>query len=128
MTMDSNRYPTTAFGLSTAMAAVLLTGCTSSLSPQANVASASAQQAAAAQRVSPAVQAAEAAVAAEPRNAQHRMRLGNAYLEAGRFASASTTFEDAMTLGENSPRAALSLVLALTAQARYSEARDLLQV
>ncbi len=63
---------------------------------------------------------------ADPRNPAYRMTLGNAYLEAGRFASASTSFEDAMALGENSPRAALSLALALTGQARYAEASSLL--
>ncbi|MGB3165798.1 MAG: tetratricopeptide repeat protein, partial [Alteraurantiacibacter sp.] len=122
------RYPIHAFGLTTAMAAVILSGCATNSAPTANVSAAQATQAMANGQHSRAVQAAEAAVAADPRNATYRMVLGNAYLEAGRFGSAATSFEDAMALGENSPRAALSLALALTGQARYSEASALLRM
>jgi Flp pilus assembly protein TadD len=108
------------------MAAAMLSGCATGSAPLAQVSAAQAQQALAADEHHRAVQAAEAAVEVDPRNAAHRMTLGNAYLEAGRFASAATTFEDAMALGNNSPRAALSLALALTAQARYGEASSLL--
>lgn len=120
------RNPMIGLGITTAMAAVMLTGCATTPAPQAGVAAADAQLAMANGEHTAAIQAAEAAVAADPRNASYRMTLGNAYLEAGRFASASTTFEDAIALGDNSPRAALSLALALTGQARYSEAASLL--
>ncbi|WP_271077001.1 SPOR domain-containing protein [Aurantiacibacter sp. MUD61] len=120
------RNPMLGLGLTTAMAAVLLTGCAGNAAPSANVSAAQAQAAIASGEATAAIQSAEAAVAADPRNASHRMTLGNAYLEAGRFASASTSFEDAMALGENSPRAALSLALALTGQARYREAAGVL--
>ena len=116
------RNPTIALGMTTAMAAVMLSGCAGQMPTRANVASTQAGEFTA----SPQVQAAEAAVAAEPQNAAHRMRLANAYLDAGRFAAASQTFEDAMALGENSPRAALSLALSMTGQARYAEAASLL--
>jgi Tfp pilus assembly protein PilF/cell division septation protein DedD len=69
---------------------------------------------------------AEAAVLAEPRNATYRSMLAVAYLDAGRFASAETSFGDAMALGDNSPRNALSLALALSAQGKYREAATLL--
>lgn len=119
------RNSTLGLGVTTAMAAVMLSGCATGTSPHAAV-SANAGQSTPMTEHDRAIQAAEAAVAANPRSAQHRMALGNAYLEGGRFASASTTFEDAMALGDNSPRAALSLTLALIGQARYSEAGSLL--
>lgn len=120
------RNPMLGLGVTTAMAVVMLSGCATSSAPTSAVSAAQAQQAMAAGQHGAAVQAAEAAVQADPRNAAFRMTLGNAYLEAGRFASASTSFEDAMALGDNSPRAALSLALALTGQARYTEASSLL--
>ena len=58
------------------------------------------------------VQAAERAVARTPQNPSLRATLGLAYLQVGRFTSATTSFEDAMRLGDNSPRTALSLALA----------------
>ncbi len=120
------RNPMIGLGVTTAMAAIMLTGCASNPAPRAEVSASEARTAMANSQHEAAIQAAEAAVMAEPRNAAHRMRLGNAYLDAGRFASASTSFEDAMTLGDNSPRAALSLALALTGQARYGEAAAVL--
>lgn len=59
-----------------------------------------------------AVSHAEAAVAATPRDASLRVLLGQSYFKAGRFASAAATFDDAMKLGDNSARTALSLALA----------------
>ncbi len=59
-----------------------------------------------------AVVSAERAVARSPQNASLRARLGLAYLQAGRFDSATSAFGDAMRLGDNSPRTALSLALA----------------
>jgi tetratricopeptide (TPR) repeat protein len=55
---------------------------------------------------------AERAVARSPQNASLRSALGSAYLQVGRFNSATTAFDDAMRLGDNSPRTALSLALA----------------
>src|SRR5690606_20909792 len=52
--------------------------------------------------------------------------LGSAYLDAGRFASAATSFDDAMQLGDNSPRTALSLALALAGEGRNRDAAALL--
>ena len=55
---------------------------------------------------------AEKAVARSPRNTAARAELGQAYLKAGRFASAQAAFEEAVSLGDTSPRTALGLSLA----------------
>ena len=127
MTGKEKRNPMIGLGVSTAMAAVLLAGCTGTATPRAEVAAADAEAAMERGRTSDAIQFAEMAVAAEPRNAAYRLTLGNAYLEEGRFASASTSFQDAMTLGDNSPRAALSLSLALIGEGRFTEAGAVLR-
>ncbi len=83
----------------------------------AKLAKAAAQSAAAAQKAiarhdfASAVVAAESAVAAMPRDASFRMLLGQAYLGAGRFASAETAFSDVLTLSPDHDRAALNLAL-----------------
>lgn len=114
------------FGISTALAAVLLSGCAGTGSPRANLSTADAQKALAASEMSEAVIHAEAAVAADPNNGAFRVLLGNAYLESGRFASAEMAFDEAMTLGENSPRVALSMALSLAGQAKYAHATTIL--
>lgn len=69
-----------------------------------------------------AIELAEAAVAANPREPSYRAVLGQAYFKAGRFDSAATTFNDAMKLGDNSARTALALALADVAAGRNREA------
>ncbi|WP_293883858.1 SPOR domain-containing protein [Sphingomonas sp.] len=54
---------------------------------------------------------AEAAVLALPRDAGYRMLLGQAYLGAGRFASAETAFSETLMLMPDHERAALNLAL-----------------
>jgi tetratricopeptide (TPR) repeat protein len=68
------------------------------------------------------VASAERAVARNPQNPSLRAGLGVAYLQAGRFASAGTALDDAMRLGDNSPRTALSLALARIGSGRGREA------
>ena len=114
------------FGVSTALAAVLLAGCAANPAPRADVSAAEAAQALAMGERSEAIVHAEAAVAADPYSGAFRTLLGNAYLDAGRFASAEMAYSEAMELGENSPRVALSLALSLSAQAKYYEANALL--
>lgn len=70
-----------------------------------------------------AVQFAEAAVTASPRDAGHRALLGQAYLQAGRFASARTALEEALSLDPANGRAALNLVLAQIACGDWATAR-----
>ncbi|WP_374530893.1 CDC27 family protein [Novosphingobium sp.] len=69
-----------------------------------------------------AIQLAEAVVLAAPREASYRTLLGNAYLRAGRFESAAQAFNDAMKLGDNSARTALSLALAQIGAGHNQEA------
>lgn len=74
-------------------------------------------------RAGEAVAFAEAAVAASPRNADYRMLLGQAYLAAGRFKAAETSFADTLSLDPERGRAALNLSLAQTALGQTDAAR-----
>lgn len=112
--------------LTTALASVALSGCATSAAPPAAISAGKAEAAIAQGKHGSAISHAEAAVLAEPRNAQYRATLGAAYLEAGRYASAATTFDDALKLGDTNGRTALSLALALTAQGKNSEAQQVL--
>jgi Flp pilus assembly protein TadD, contains TPR repeats len=64
----------------------------------------------------------EAQVAKAPRSSEARVSLAKAYLSAGRFDSAITTFQDAVTLGENSPSIGLGLALCYIGSGRNAEA------
>lgn len=125
---NSNRVigPKIALAVTTAIAGALLSGCTTSSAAPANVSASRAEAALAAGKHRQAIDHAEAAVLAEPRNASYRAMLGSAYMDAGRFASAATSFDDAMQLGDNSARTALSLALALTGEGKHQEAAALL--
>lgn len=101
-----------ALALGTALGLVMLGGCTAQGAPRADVSASKAQVALQRGDSDKAVASAEAAVLAEPRNASYRAMLGAAYLNAGRFQSAATTFDDAMKLGDTSPRTALGYALA----------------
>lgn len=74
-----------------------------------------------------AVLSAEAAVSANPDDAEHRALLGQAYLANGRFASAETSFEDAMSLGQADARTVIGLAMTKIAGGRSRAARDLLR-
>lgn len=74
-----------------------------------------------------AVHHAELAVANDPSNAEYRALLGQAYLLAGRFASASQALNDTLTLDPENGGAALNLVLARIAQGDWAGARGTLQ-
>ncbi len=69
-----------------------------------------------------AIKAAEMAVEYAPRDAAYRMLLGQAYLGAGRFASAGTSFSDVLTLSPDNARAALNLALTEIAQGKRDQA------
>lgn len=101
-------------GLGTAMASVALAACTAS-APPAETSFSNAQSALADGKVDRALEYAENAVLASPRSASYRALLGAAYMEAGRFEAAATSFGDAITLGDSNPRTVLSHALALTA-------------
>ena len=107
--------PRLALAVSTALAGLALAGCATSSAPQADVSFSNAQVALQKGQAEKAIAHAEAAVLAEPRNPGFRALLGAAYLEAGRFQSAATSFGDALDLGNEDPRTVLSLALAKTA-------------
>ncbi|MEO0464110.1 MAG: SPOR domain-containing protein [Pseudomonadota bacterium] len=98
-----------------AVASVALTGCTTGSAPRADVSVNKAEVALKKGEVNKAITHAEAAVLANPRDASFRALLGTAYLEAGRFQSASQSFGDALELGDDNPRTVLSYALAKTA-------------
>lgn len=77
-------------------------------------------------QVDKAIQLAEAVVAANPRESGYRALLAQAYLKAGRFQSAATTFDDAMNLGDTSAKTALGLALSYAAQGRNRDAVSIL--
>ncbi|QLC23859.1 tetratricopeptide repeat protein [Parasphingopyxis algicola] len=69
-----------------------------------------------------AIRHAERAVQSMPNSAEYRHLLGRAYLAAGRFASAETSFQDALTLNPDLNRTAFNLALAQIAQGNRSDA------
>jgi Flp pilus assembly protein TadD len=119
-TANSNR--TIGLAVTTAMASALLAGCASNAAPPASISASKAEAALAVGKHESAISHAEAAVLADPRNPGYRSTLGAAYLDAGRFQAASTSFDDAMELGDTSARTSLSLALALTADGKNAEA------
>ncbi len=107
----SGTAPRIGLFVSTALAGLALAGCTAS-APAAETSFAKAQSALSAGKADSAIGHAEAAVLAEPRNAGYRTMLGAAYLDAGRFESASQAFADAIELGSDDSRTILSYALA----------------
>lgn len=77
-------------------------------------------------KASKAVSLAEAAVAGSPRDASYRALLGQAYLNDGRFASATSALNEAIELGAADSNTILSLTLAQIAQGKDEEAVALL--
>ncbi len=73
-----------------------------------------------------AVRYAEAAVLNSPADAGYRMILANAYLRAGRFEAARTTYGDVLSLQPTNAKAALNLALAQTALGQWDAARQML--
>lgn len=71
---------------------------------------------------------AEEAVLKSPRDVAARVALGSAYLDAGRFDSAATSFQDAIALGDHSGSTALRLALAQIGSGRGREATVILEM
>jgi tetratricopeptide (TPR) repeat protein len=113
------------FSVTSAHAAGLLAGCAAG-SPNHAKFAANAQTALGKGSPDKAIALAEQAVLADPRNAAYRTLLGSAYLRAGRFEAARQAFDESMQLGEDSGKAALSLVLSDIALGRTSDATDTL--
>ena len=112
------------FGARTALAGALALGCIAApgFASSGNGGGLVArEQAKAHKKIEKQLVAAEKAVAKAPRNAAARARLGQSYLAAGRFASAATTFEDAVSLGDQTPATALGRSLSYIALGRNAE-------
>lgn len=77
-------------------------------------------------RLERAVTFAEQAVAADPRTAQWRVVLGDAYLRSGRFIAAKQAYEEALQLGDDKGRTALGLALSNIALGHLAQATDTL--
>lgn len=116
MTVNRIRRTALPLGLVGAIAAVAIAGSSFSgavvAKPSPDKSLAAAQVALGKGQIDKAIKLAEAAVAGNPREPSYRALLGQAYLRAGRFNSAVTTLNDAMTLGDNSGKTALALSLA----------------
>lgn len=104
--------PRLALAVTTAIAGLAFAGAPAAAAPRAEASFESARDALAKGKVEKAIKHAEAAVQADGRNSGYRALLGAAYLEAGLFESAATTFGDALDLGDSNPRTVLSFALA----------------
>lgn len=112
ITTGRKNSPRLALAVTTAIAGLAFAGAPASAAPRAEASFENAQEALAKGKVEKAIKHAEEAVQADGRNSGYRALLGAAYLEAGRFESAATTFGDAIALGDNNPRTVLSFALA----------------
>jgi Flp pilus assembly protein TadD len=126
---DQFRAPPSAsrarFALVTALAAGLLAGCTAG-GPHPERMISSAEAAMKSGNTDQAVTFAEQAVLVDPRNPAYRVLLGTAYLRSGRFESAAQAYSEALDLGEDGGKSALSLALAKIAVGKSAEAIDTL--
>ncbi|MBW8754391.1 MAG: SPOR domain-containing protein [Sphingomonadales bacterium] len=96
------------YAITGALTAGLLAGCAAS----SHLARAGDHAVRTAGKLGRAVDVSEQQVAANPNDAAARIALGQAYLDAGRFQSAATTFSDALKLGDTSGSTQLRLALA----------------
>ena len=125
--------------LGTAVSAValatMITGCASPMSRSASVAPGKAnlaygiraQMALGSGDYASAVDLAEKAVEASPRDAGIRALLGNAYFGSGRFASAEGAYNDSLALAPAQPQVILKRALVQIALGKNSEAISSLQ-
>lgn len=126
----SRPMPRLALAVTTAIAGLVMAGGISiaaNAAPRAEQSFASAQAALSKGQVAKAIAHAEAAVMADPRNPGYRALLGAAYLEAGRFQAAATSFGDAIDLGDDNARTILSFALAKVAMGDSRTALDVLE-
>ncbi len=122
----ANNHRAIMLAVTTALASTTLAGCATKAAPSADFSANKAQAAFAKGKTSQAITHAEESVLAEPRNPAYRAMLGAVYMESGRFVSAAQSFRDAMDLGDNSPRTALSYALAEIAVGQHGKALTVL--
>ncbi|GGC08060.1 hypothetical protein GCM10011494_28390 [Novosphingobium endophyticum] len=121
--MQRTNNPTRTAGqaLCSAMAVALLAGCAGQ-TPFAGGSKASVAGELGVAGSEIAIARAEKHVARSPDSASARTELAQAYLTAGRFDSAATTFEDAVALGGDNARIGLGMALAYIGAGRNAEA------
>lgn len=126
--MTAARTTATQLGIAagTVLTATLLSGCGGSHINSASSAMSDARLAKADAKAEKAVIRAEQTTQRTPEDPAVRAALGQSYLAAGRFDSAATALNDAMTLGDNTGRTALCLALARIGQGHFPEAVALL--
>ncbi|OCC25289.1 hypothetical protein MB02_01035 [Croceicoccus estronivorus] len=112
MKRNANHARTIGLTLVTALASTALAGCTMASGPRADASASRAEVAMKKGHLDKAIDLAEQAVMSNPNEARYRAVLGTVYLNAGRFDSAATSYNDAIALGDTSARTALSLALA----------------
>jgi Flp pilus assembly protein TadD len=113
MTRKRQNHRAVRFAVCSALAAALVAGCAgSSHMAKAGKYSSQAQTSKSQDKLDRAVEKAEQAVERDPHNVAARVALADTYLQAGRFESAATTYNDAVALGDTSARTSLSLALA----------------
>lgn len=112
---------TAGLAVCSAMAAAMLAGCAGH-GAIASTGSAPMTAQAGPEQTSAALAKAEKRVERSPQNASARVELAQAYLAAGRFDSAATTFRDAKALGQDDARTGLGLALAYIGSGRNGEA------
>lgn len=122
MSSNKNNKRLMSLALGTALTTLALAGCSAKVAPPASASAAAAQTAIAKGKTSAAVEFAEAAVLASPRDATGRALLGATYVKAGRFLSAATTLGEAIELGDTSPRTIITYALAQIAAGQPNEA------
>ncbi|MXP29961.1 SPOR domain-containing protein [Porphyrobacter algicida] len=110
-TTTANRTRIWAFAITTALASTTLAGCAGKVAPSSAMSAEQARVALAKGKDPRAVESAQAAVLASPRDAQNRALLGAAYIQSGRFGSAETALGDAVKLGDTSARTVLAYAL-----------------
>ncbi|MEW9854213.1 tetratricopeptide repeat protein [Novosphingobium sp. M1R2S20] len=114
----------------TALAVAVATGCMAAPGfayAKARSKAVEANEAQASSKLEAQVAAAEREALAVPREADRRVKLAQSYLSAGRFVSASASFEDAVSLGDTSPATALGMALSYIGSGRNNEAVALLE-
>ncbi len=98
--------------VATAVTALSLSGCAGVTGGSRTASVSDATKARTSGKTEKAVMLAEQAALAAPESAAAKAELGHSYLAAGRFVSARQAFDDALALGDVSPRSALGFVLA----------------
>ena len=98
--------------LATALATLGLTGCAGGIGGSKTASASDAATARADGNTEKAITLAEQAVLAAPNDPAAKAELGSSSLAAGRFASAQQALEEALVLGDVSPRTALRYALA----------------